>query len=292
MKKFDRDEAIRFWEVRDAEWAKTDRSDDPEALQNVIYAGQPLWFSKRWLANMEEAYKELFDLVPPPGPGERALDVGCGAGWWSALLAGHGYRTVGIDIQRKLIEENRRRYPDIEFHSQTVQDYSPGEKFDFISSVTVIQCNPLDEQLMVAGKIRRLLEDGGHFIMLECIRDATDPHTFPRKIEGWTKLFEEAGFETVKVRRYHYNLFLRIGTSVLSAARGTGGSDEFSTVGSTLEGSTLEEKASIREPKRNPPLLNLAKRAAVGLDGTVEPFLSQWNAPLSSSHCGFLFRAV
>ncbi len=287
MKKFDRDEAIRFWEVHDEEWAKSDRSGDPDALQNVVYPGQPLWFGRRWLANMEEAYKALFDLVPPPEPGERALDVGCGAGRWTTFLDGHGYRAVGIDIQRKLIEENRRRYPDIEFRCETVQDYSPGEKFSLVSSSTVIQHSPLDEQLMVVGKIRRLLEDGGHVIMLESVRDTPDPYTFPRKIEGWKSLFEEAGFTTVETRRYHYNPFSRIGGRLLSLAKGDSKKMSFST-----EGASLEEQARILEPKKKPVAVDLAKRLLVGMDGGAEAMLFGLNAPLSSRHCAFLFRAV
>lgn len=292
MKKFDWSEARKFWEVRDAEWAKTDHTEDTESLQNLIHAGQPLWFSRRWAGYMEAAYKGLFDLVPPPGPGANALDVGCGAGKWSRFLADRGYRTVGIDIQSKMIEENKCRHPDIEFHSAAIQEYSPGEKFDLVSSSTVIQHNPLAEQYFVVRKIRELLESGGHVIVLESARETPDPFTFPRDIEGWTKLFEGSGFRTLAVRRYHYNLFLRLSSRIASVGRGPRRLGEKGSTQQDLGNSNLEELARISAPRKGHPALDLAKRMAVELDARAEPVLSRANVPLGSYHCGFLFQAV
>src|SRR5262249_274478 len=48
-------------------------------------------------------------------PGARVVDLGCGSGAFTALLARAGYVCVGLDISPKLVEVGRRKYPHIEF---------------------------------------------------------------------------------------------------------------------------------------------------------------------------------
>lgn len=53
------------------------------------------------LVGVEEAGSE-----PPYG---RALDLGCGTGRWSILLARRGWQVVGVDVVSKAIDAARRR---------------------------------------------------------------------------------------------------------------------------------------------------------------------------------------
>ena len=282
MSKFDWSEAKRFWEVRDSYWAETDHDDDPDALQNVVCAGEPLWLNRAFARYQEAAYQRLFGLLPPPTAGARALDVGCGAGRWCRFLSNHGYHTVGIDLQPELIRASRQRYPYIDFFCTPVQNFVTEEPFDLVSSVTVIQHNPFEEQRAVIGKIRDLLNDGGHLIMLEGIRETPEPYYFTRSVGGWVETFESFGFRNVAIQRYNYNLLLRLGwrlTSMLRSLRPN--SNELG----------LEEMAATPEPQGG-YLLNSAKRLAVRLDTAVEPILARRSVDISSLNCGFLFQAV
>ncbi|MDQ7823060.1 MAG: class I SAM-dependent methyltransferase [Candidatus Eremiobacteraeota bacterium] len=56
-------------------------------------------WSFRW-----PAYEQIFRRVPP---GSRILDVGCGIGFSAILLAGYGYKAVGVDNDETIIEEAR-----------------------------------------------------------------------------------------------------------------------------------------------------------------------------------------
>ena len=47
--------------------------------------------------------------------GARVIDLGCGSGTFTALLAQAGYDCVGVDISAKLLEVGRRKHPHIEF---------------------------------------------------------------------------------------------------------------------------------------------------------------------------------
>lgn len=292
MKKYDWSETMKFWEIRDSHWAKTDHEDDPDALQNVLCADEPLWFNRRWARYQEMAYQSLFDLLPKPTPDARALDVGCGAGRWCRFLSERGYHTVGIDFQPKMIEANRSRFPDIEFHCGPVQKYSVEEPFDLVSSVVVIHMNPYEEQPVVIRKIREMLKEGGHVIVLEGIWESEEPFNFPRTAEGWIEAFEGSGFRAVAHRYYNYNFLWRSGSRLTSALRGgRSGAAKPGEKEATLEEVAMASGNSRGEwDKRSPR--KLATRLAIELDAFIEPVLARANKPLTASHCGFLFRAV
>jgi SAM-dependent methyltransferase len=53
-------------------------------------------------------------------PGQRVLDLGCGTGRLLAAL--QPSRGVGVDFSPAMVEEARRRHPDLEFHVGDVED--------------------------------------------------------------------------------------------------------------------------------------------------------------------------
>jgi ubiquinone/menaquinone biosynthesis C-methylase UbiE len=66
-------------------------------------------------------------LIPP---GMSVLELGCGQGdLLAALRPSHG---VGLDFSQRMIERARSRHAEIEFLQADVQEFVPGEKFDFI----------------------------------------------------------------------------------------------------------------------------------------------------------------
>src|SRR3712207_4898597 len=140
MNKFEWPQVKEFYEARSSYWQKFDRGDDPDALRNIVLPGAPLWLARYYAWSQKMAYRALFDLIPPPRTGARALDIGCGAGRWTRFLSERGYRAVGIDLQPALIRQAARRSPShIDFLCTSVQEYSPEEPFDLVSSVEVLR---------------------------------------------------------------------------------------------------------------------------------------------------------
>jgi 2-polyprenyl-3-methyl-5-hydroxy-6-metoxy-1,4-benzoquinol methylase len=290
LDRFEWPEVKRYWELRSSYWARSPHDGDPHALQNVCHPGAPLWLNRYYARFQEMAYQALLDLLPPPAPKQRALDVSLGAGRWCRLLYERGYHTVGIDLQPDLIQSNRSRYPHIDFLCTPVQEYSAEEPFDLVSSVTVIQHVPFEEQKVVIRKLRELLRRGGYVVMLENIYDEA-PHVFSRAIDDWNEVFEDAGFRNVAIQRYDYSLFIRLYSwltqplvSALRPQRSRG------------KGLTPEELATPRDLRRSVKvtraIYDLPKRLAVGLDTMVEPVLMRGNMPLPTVHCGFIFQAM
>lgn len=295
MKKFEWSQVKEFYEARSAHWQRFDPGDDPDALRNIVLPGAPLWFAKYFARSQERAYQTLFDLIPPARSQARALDVGCGAGRWTRFLSEHGYQAVGIDLQPALIQAARRRYSHIDFLCTSVQEYSPEEPFDLVSSVEVLQHNPFEEQLGVIRKFRESLTDGGYVIMLEGIGEDPRPWAFYRPISAWIEAFERSGFRTVALQRYHYHWVLNSYASVrkqlasMLKVRKKSSQDEVNSENREL---TPEARAAIPRTKSG-CLPTLAKRVLIGLDAPIEYFLLRSNSDITMhSNCGFLFQAA
>jgi SAM-dependent methyltransferase len=81
-----------------------------------------------WSAN-HEIFKSVFTPVSSavidaaePLTGRTVLDVGCGTGVLSRLVAARGGTPVGADISSTMVEGARRNYPDLRFEVVDVQD--------------------------------------------------------------------------------------------------------------------------------------------------------------------------
>lgn len=68
--------------------------------------------------------------------GARILDLGCGPGFYTYMLAEQGFRCTGVDFSPASITYARQQAQtaglDIEYLQQDVRAYSPAQQFDFI----------------------------------------------------------------------------------------------------------------------------------------------------------------
>jgi SAM-dependent methyltransferase len=275
-----------YWRRHDVVWSGIDFEQDSDGLTNVMLAGAPIWLNEHYARFQRAAYGKLFSYLPVPRAGARALDVGCGAARWARFLADQGYETTGIDLQPKLIELNRKRYPHIRFLLGPVQELHEERAFDLVSSVTVLQHIPFDQQDETITTMRRLLRPGGHALVLENVRDEL-AHVFPNSIGGWTRRFSQVGFVRVGLQRYDYSPLTRLLLTVPPLRSQAGGSQP----PSPAELNTMEWKASMDRSARR-RLYKLVRRAAMWMDRGVESVLFPPNIRLPTDHCGFLFKAV
>jgi hypothetical protein len=202
----------------------------------------------------------------------------------------------GIDLQDHLIANDRARYPDMSFDCVSIQDFQPSAPFDLVTTVTVLQHIPFEQQKTAAAKIASIVNRGGNLLILENIHDQ-GVHVFSRSIEGWQALFASHGFESVAVKRYDYSPVLRTMSSLVggaaSLARRAGllatqegpavpqGTPEAPAAG---DGAGARLRGSLRDVSW------FVRRAAIELDDKVEPLLIRRNVRLPTVHCGFLFR--
>ncbi len=94
-----------------------------------------------------------------------ALDVGCGSGGGTALLATKCKYVVGIDPDKKAIDyANKNNKTDkIEYIQSSIEDFSTDMKFDFITIMAVIE--HIDNERLAVDKCLDLLNPGGLLVI-------------------------------------------------------------------------------------------------------------------------------
>jgi len=161
----------------------------PELYNRVIHCTQYLALS-RWLR------------LPPGG---SALDVGCGVGRWSRLLAARGALVTGVDLSPTMILQAERRAAAAglrtrcRFLVQDLAQLDTGRRHDLVLSVTVLQ------HILDLAALRRALQrmalhlaPDGRMVLLEAaparIEERCNSSVFhARHRDVYLRLFEECG---------------------------------------------------------------------------------------------------
>jgi ubiquinone/menaquinone biosynthesis C-methylase UbiE len=119
-------------------------------------------FTPQASTRLAEAFVNLTGLKP----GARVIDLGCGSGTFTALLARAGYDCVGLDISAKLLEVGRRKHPQIEFVAGDIEHLPfPGESFDGALLSGVVHHFP--DPSPCAKETFRLLRPRGRFLAFD-----------------------------------------------------------------------------------------------------------------------------
>ncbi|MCP5462782.1 MAG: glycosyltransferase [bacterium] len=84
------------------------------------------WLKKSWYYHSE--LHRFYQFSIPVN--STVLEIGCGTGQLLASL--RPAKGVGIDISRQMIENARRKYPHLTFHTMDAEELSLKEKFDYI----------------------------------------------------------------------------------------------------------------------------------------------------------------
>ena len=109
----------------------------------------------------EERHHLRFSILKDVGiaPGHSVLDVGCGFGDFSGWLARQGVDVsyTGIDINPRLIETARARYPSARFEVVDLQDGTFTEPYDFVvsSSAFNLKLQAADNYAFAGDMLRR-----------------------------------------------------------------------------------------------------------------------------------------
>ena len=131
---------------------------------------------------MKEYYEELWRSLPdelePPDfqlrrrfmascvrAGDRALDLGCGDGVFTAELAGAGARPVGADVAEAALERARDRHPELAFEPVPFDGPLPfaDNSFDVVWASEVIE--HIGDTARWLSEIRRVLAPGGRLLI-------------------------------------------------------------------------------------------------------------------------------
>jgi SAM-dependent methyltransferase len=146
--------------------------------------------------------------------GERALDLGCGAGDFTAALAKAGASPVGVDVAEAALRRARERHPGLDFRLVPLDGPLPLEdcEFGLVWASEVIE--HVADTARWLSEVRRVLAPGGRLLlttpshgrlrlMLGGVERFSEPlgdhlHLYTRR--SLAGLLSEFGFSAVDVR--------------------------------------------------------------------------------------------
>lgn len=166
----------------------------------------------------------LVQQLLTPQEGERILDIGCGTGYLTSLIAASGAMVTGMDSSIDMIAKARNEYPHLPFRLASVTDFDFNESFDALFSNAVlhwvtekeqaIQC--MYKNLRPGGRL--VLEMGGKGnvqLILRALNNALIAYGYPQNanrdqeiwyypsLSEYTGLLEKQGFRVTYAA--HYN---------------------------------------------------------------------------------------
>ena len=107
--------------------------------------------------------KDVVRLLDPQ-PDERILDLGCGTGTLSAVIADSGAKVVGIDAAESMVTQAREHYPNIEFAVADAREYEPDGSFDAVFSNAALHWIPAADHDAVLSVVGSALGEDGRFV--------------------------------------------------------------------------------------------------------------------------------
>ncbi len=103
-------------------------------------------------------------------PYTHAIDIGCGEGYFTRMLAANHAHIVGIDISEEMVCIARKKETEqkkgIEYKVGNMNDLSvfPSGAFDLVTASYSLHYLPIDDMQSVFEQIYRVLSSKGHFI--------------------------------------------------------------------------------------------------------------------------------
>ena len=186
-----------------------------------ISAQATTWDAAEYRARHAFVFQSSQDLAGEwlnPQPGERVLDLGCGSGELSALIAQSGAEVLGADASSSMIAAARVAHTGVSFEVQDAHTLPYRSEFEAVFSNAALHwMKPLDT---VAQRVAAALKPGGRFVLemggagnvqatLDAVQHATSalglkalthPWVFPSTAE-LSALLEAAG---LRVERTHW----------------------------------------------------------------------------------------
>lgn len=143
----DDEEVARHWDANAPDWVM------------AVRAGYDVY--RDWVNN------PAFFAMLPPVAGLRVLDVGCGEGTNTRLLADRGAKVVGVDVSREMIaaarDQEARQPRMIEYHVASGSDLRLFGDCSFDAAVSTMAMMDLADYAGCVREVARVLRAGGFF---------------------------------------------------------------------------------------------------------------------------------
>jgi SAM-dependent methyltransferase len=126
---------------------------------------------KGWNHN-SHYHRFLLKQLPNPCDYYRVLEIGCGTGEFSRLLAERCKEVVAVDLSPNMIEAAKKQskhFTNIDFQAADILKWEfPVQQFDAIASLATVHHLPLEELL---PKLKTALKPGGKLLILDLLEN-------------------------------------------------------------------------------------------------------------------------
>ena len=158
--------------------------------------------------------EQAIELMHVPADA-RVLDVGCGSGWATRLLAQHAsnVRVTGIDISNEMIRvarDSSRTFPNVDFETASAEQL-PFRDHEFTHAFSMESLYYYANISKALGEIFRVLKTGGLFVAVvdlywenEATHQWIDNLNVPVEllsVDDYRSLFIDAGFTNIRDQR-------------------------------------------------------------------------------------------
>ena len=168
-------------------------------------------------------------------PGESILDLGCGTGHLTNLIAESGADVQGIDSSAEMIKQALIKYPAIKFDVMDATNFIFEKKFDAVFSNAVLHWIP--EKGKVVKCVYNCLKQGGRFVAefggkdnVKCIaasiRKILEANGFSKNTEyidwffpslgEYSSILEKYGFRVTYAVHFDRDTFMDEGVDIIN----------------------------------------------------------------------------
>jgi SAM-dependent methyltransferase len=234
------------------------------------------WFSTPVALTNYQMTEEALQEALASQPEEDILELGCGPGTWTAVIAPRCRRLTAVDISPRMVQMARQymspTMANVDFEVADFANWQPGRTWDKAFAVRVFE--HFDDKALVLERLHGLLRPGGRIVLVtktvpsiwngrvRLLRTARrllgreDPAEQAKRADFWMRritpwhlshLLRKAGFSSVSISPVILRLpiFAR-------------GEDEYPVVGQRLEGPLLCWSLAVaRAIRRTPPWIRL-----------------------------------
>ncbi|MCA9352093.1 class I SAM-dependent methyltransferase [Patescibacteria group bacterium] len=166
-------------------------------FQFAYQTGSDIWTHLPYRYTAEE-------MLPDFERDALVLDIGAGRGLWAAKLVGLGYRVLGIDYVKDIVEKVNARiredgYADrARFMVGNALDIPfTDTSFDLVTDIGTLQHITSDQWDDYVGEISRVLKTGGYFLKISLSRKTA-------QFMGWSPRTSTDGNFTKFGVHYHF----------------------------------------------------------------------------------------
>jgi 2-polyprenyl-3-methyl-5-hydroxy-6-metoxy-1,4-benzoquinol methylase len=141
----------------------------------------------------------LYYTMPYLAPNRFVLDIGCGDGYITAMMAMFA-KVCGWD--RDISPAVQSRFPYVRFRNSPFEDLA-AEKYDIVTVFDVLEHVPPEERAAMLCIVRDCLQKGGLLILNQPeAADKSQPFDSPISVAEAINLCQDSGFKPIQLNHY------------------------------------------------------------------------------------------